>query len=49
MTSNLDVTVSVNTDSGTIDVSPFAEPTLAPSHARAPEPRRTAAPRELAA
>ncbi|MET3950382.1 hypothetical protein ABIB29_001214 [Arthrobacter sp. UYEF36] len=49
MTSKLDGNLAVNTDSGTVVVTSFVEPTLAHIHARAPVPRQTAPPRELAA
>ena len=49
MTSILDVTVAVNTDSVTIDVSPSANPARDGVQALARVARRTAPPRELAA
>ena len=49
MTSTLDVTVAVNMDSGTIDVTPFAEPTRDHVPALAAVARQTAPPQEMAA
>lgn len=49
MTSTLDVTVAVNMGSGTIDVTPLAEPTRDHVRALAAGARRTAPPREMAA
>ena len=49
MTSNLNVTVAVNMDSGTIDATPFAEPTRDHVQALAAVARRTAPPQEMAA
>lgn len=48
MTSNLDVTVVVNTVSGTIGVSPSEKPTHDRVQACAGSARRTAPPREMA-
>lgn len=49
MTSNLNVTVAVNIDSGTINFIPVAAPTRDHVQALARVARRTAPPRELAA
>ena len=49
MTSHLDVTVAVNRDSGTIDVSPSAKPIRDRVQACSAVARRAAPPREMAA
>ena len=49
MTSNLDVTVAANMDSGTVDTTPFAKTTRIHVQARAPGARRAGPPREMAA
>ena len=48
VTSNLDVTLAVNMDSGTSNVTPFAKPIRNHVQALAPVARRIAPPREMA-
>lgn len=48
MASNLDVTVAVNMDSGTTNLTHFAKPDRNRGQALAPAARRTAPPREMA-